>query len=111
MPFFFPSLPAVYVAAVLSGLAAICFNLATQNIVGLLSTPETRARYFSNYTLMNSLANFIGPLGGGFVIDHGPGLGAVTLVAGLVPLAAIAVVFLALRLERRAIGSPALAQC
>lgn len=58
-----------------------------------------------------NLGNAIGAWLGGFVIDHGPGLGAVTLVAGLVPLAAIAVVFLALRLERRAIGSPALAQC
>ncbi|MDG4883299.1 MFS transporter [Mesorhizobium sp. WSM4884] len=58
-----------------------------------------------------NLGNAIGAWLGGFVIDHGPGLGAVTLVAGLVPLAAIALVFLALRLERRAIGSPALAQC
>ena len=86
VPFFFPALPAVYVAAVLSGLAAICFNLATQNIVGLLSTPETRARYFSNYTLMNSLANFVGPLGGGFVIDHW-GHGAACLFLSAITLA------------------------
>ncbi|TIT88575.1 MAG: MFS transporter, partial [Mesorhizobium sp.] len=58
-----------------------------------------------------NLGNAIGAWLGGFVIDHGPGLGAVTLVAGLVPLAALAVVLLAQRLERRAIGSPALAQC
>ncbi|RWA69802.1 MFS transporter [Mesorhizobium sp.] len=58
-----------------------------------------------------NLGNAIGAWLGGFVIDHGPGLGAVTFVAGLVPLAALAVVLLAQRLERRAIGSPALAQC
>ncbi|MDX8492740.1 MFS transporter [Mesorhizobium sp. VK22B] len=58
-----------------------------------------------------NLGNAIGAWLGGFVIDHGPGLGAVTLVAGLVPLVALAVVLLAQRLERRAIGSPALAQC
>lgn len=59
-----------------------------------------------------NLGNAIGAWLGGFVIDHGPGLGAVTLVAGLVPLAALAVVLLALRLERgRAIGAPVTAQC
>ncbi|TIS46118.1 MAG: MFS transporter, partial [Mesorhizobium sp.] len=42
-----------------------------------------------------NLGNAIGAWLGGFVIDHGPGLGAVTLVAGLVPLAALAVVLLA----------------
>ncbi len=59
-----------------------------------------------------NLGNAIGAWLGGFVIDHGPGLGAVPLVAALVPLAALAVVVLALRLERSpAIGAPAPAQC
>ncbi|TPL47388.1 MFS transporter [Mesorhizobium sp. B2-4-6] len=58
-----------------------------------------------------NLGNAIGAWLGGFVIDHGPGLGAVPLVAGLVPLAALGVVLLALRLERgRAIGKPVTAQ-
>jgi DHA1 family inner membrane transport protein len=48
-----------------------------------------------------NLGNAIGAWLGGFVIDHGPGLGAVTWVAGLVPLAAIAVALAALRLEAR----------
>jgi len=59
-----------------------------------------------------NLGNAIGAWLGGFVIDHGPGLGAVPLVAGLVPLAALGVVLMALRLERgRAIGKPVAAQC
>ncbi|PBB16768.1 MFS transporter [Mesorhizobium sp. WSM4313] len=59
-----------------------------------------------------NLGNAIGAWLGGFVIDHGPGLGAVPLIAGLVPLAALGVVFMALRLERgRAIGRPVTAQC
>lgn len=70
IPHFFPVLPALYVAAALAGLAIIFFNLATQNLVGVLSTPETRPRNFSNYTLINSTANFLGPLSGGFMIDH-----------------------------------------
>src|SRR6188768_3697530 len=48
VPYFVPGLPALYVAGTLTGLAVIFFNLATQNLVGLLSTPETRPRYFSN---------------------------------------------------------------
>ena len=48
-----------------------------------------------------NLGNAIGAWLGGFVIDHGPGLGAITWVAGLVPLAAIAVALVALRAERR----------
>jgi MFS transporter, DHA1 family, inner membrane transport protein len=48
-----------------------------------------------------NLGNAIGAWLGGFVIDHGPGLGAVTFVAGLVPLAALAVALVALRVQRR----------
>ncbi|MBZ9884764.1 MFS transporter [Mesorhizobium sp. CA10] len=59
-----------------------------------------------------NLGNAIGAWLGGFVIDHGPGLDAVPLVAGLVPLAALGVVLMALRLERgRAIVKPVTAQC
>ncbi|MBZ9797170.1 MFS transporter [Mesorhizobium sp. ES1-4] len=59
-----------------------------------------------------NLGNAIGAWLGGFVIDHGPGLGFVPLIAGIVPLAALAVVFLALRLERgAAIAVPATAGC
>ena len=58
-----------------------------------------------------NLGNAIGAWLGGFVIDRGPGLGAVTLVAALVPLAALAVVILALHLERGgAIGAPVTAR-
>lgn len=47
-----------------------------------------------------NLGNAIGAWLGGFVIDHGPGLGAITWFAGLVPLAALAVAILALRREK-----------
>ncbi len=67
---FFPGLPALYAAALLTGLGVIFINLGTQNLVGLLSTPENRARNFSNYTLSTSAANLLGPLIGGFSIEH-----------------------------------------
>jgi len=56
-----------------------------------------------------NLGNAIGAWLGGFVIDHGPGLGSVTFVAGLVPLAALAVAFFAIRLDRRSAEEAALA--
>ena len=46
-----------------------------------------------------NLGNAIGAWIGGLVIDHGPGLGAVTFVSGLAPLAALAVALVALRLK------------
>ncbi len=46
-----------------------------------------------------NLGNAAGAWLGGFVIDRGPGLGAVTWVAALVPLSAMLVALLALRLD------------
>ncbi|TNM65756.1 MFS transporter [Aliirhizobium smilacinae] len=55
-----------------------------------------------------NLGNAIGAWLGGAVIDHGPGLGAVTFVAGLVPIAALAVALVAIRLDKPAVQlSPA----
>lgn len=58
-----------------------------------------------------NLGNAIGAWAGGSVIDHGPGLGAVPLVAALFPLAGIAITLIALRTERsetaKACSSPA----
>ncbi|MGK6315340.1 MFS transporter [Neorhizobium sp. DT-125] len=51
-----------------------------------------------------NLGNAIGAWLGGVVIDHGPGLGSVTFVAGLVPIAALAVALLAIRLDKRSEG-------
>jgi MFS transporter, DHA1 family, inner membrane transport protein len=46
-----------------------------------------------------NLGNALGAWLGGFVIDHGPGLEAVTWVAALVPLSAVLIALLALRLD------------
>ncbi|MBX9454015.1 MAG: MFS transporter [Mesorhizobium sp.] len=47
-----------------------------------------------------NLGNAIGAGLGGLIIAHGPGLGAIPWVAGLVPLAALLVALAALRLQR-----------
>lgn len=54
-----------------------------------------------------NLGNAIGAWLGGAVIDHGPGLGSVTLVAGLVPIVALAVALAAMRLDRQNAGNAA----
>ena len=48
-----------------------------------------------------NLGNALGAWLGGVVIDHGPGLGAVTAVAALMPAGAIAVALWSVMLERR----------
>lgn len=52
-----------------------------------------------------NLGNAVGAWAGGTVIEHGPGLGAVPLVAALFPLAAIAVAAIAVRAGRPALGA------
>ncbi len=58
-----------------------------------------------------NLGNAIGAWLGGTVIDHGPGLGAVTAVAALVPLAAFAVALWSQRLETRVAPAQVAAAC
>ena len=70
VPYFFSNLWALYVAGALTGITTTFYNLATQNLVGQLSTAETRPRNFSNYTLTNAAANLVAPLLAGFSIDH-----------------------------------------
>ncbi len=58
-----------------------------------------------------NLGNAIGAWLGGAVIDYGPGLGAVTAVAALVPLAAFAVALWSQRLETRVAPAQVAAAC
>ena len=69
IPFFFPSLPALYVAAALNGLALAFFHVTLQYLIGVLSAPEERARNFSNFSLAGAATNFVGPMMAGFSID------------------------------------------
>jgi MFS family permease len=70
LPYFMPSLTTIFIAGVLSGLSITFCNVSLQNLVGLLSTADNRARNFSNYTVAGSFTGFIGPLIAGFAIDH-----------------------------------------
>jgi MFS family permease len=54
----------------LFGLSQIFTIVTFQNLIGALSTEETRSKYFATYTLGVSISNFLGPLITGFSIDH-----------------------------------------
>jgi len=69
LPYFFRTVPALYVAAALNGLALAFYHVTLQNVVGTMSRPEDHARNFSNFSLAGSLTNFFGPLIAGVAID------------------------------------------
>ena len=64
------SLWAVLAGGALCGLSLVCCNVTSQNLVGILSNPENRARNFSNYSLSYSGGQLLGPLTGGFLVQH-----------------------------------------
>jgi MFS family permease len=69
LPALFPTLPALFLAAPLIGLTSMSFIVATQNLVGVLSKPDTRTRYYSYYSLGDAAGNVAGPVVVGFAID------------------------------------------
>ncbi len=69
LPGTLPSLPVLYLSALLIGASHVFYNVAVQNLIGMLSTPETSTRNFSNYSLTMASGGFLGPLIAGFAID------------------------------------------
>lgn len=70
IPYFWHAMPALYIAAALSGLALAILHVLAQNLVGLLSVPANRARNFGNFSMIGASTNFVGPLIAGLAIDH-----------------------------------------
>lgn len=64
-----PTLPMLFVSAAAIGAAHIFYNVSVQNLIGMLSSDENRARNYSNFALMMSVSTFIGPLASGVAID------------------------------------------
>ncbi|HSN39222.1 MAG TPA: MFS transporter [Burkholderiales bacterium] len=70
LPFLFPALPTLFITAPLTGFTTMLFVVATQNLIGMLSTSRTRTRNFSYYSLGESSANIAGPVCVGLSIDQ-----------------------------------------
>ena len=90
--FAFPGLSAIFIATAMIGMSFSIYNVSLQNLVGLLSTSDSRTRNFSNYSLVMSFSNLAGPLVAGFSIDHvGHAIACLYLaLVSLVPLAIFA---------------------
>ena len=82
LPYFVRDMGAFYVAAALCGLSIAFYHVTLQNLMGVLSRPEQRARNFSNFSLVGATTNFVGPLIAGFSVDHyGHAIAALVVVA------------------------------
>lgn len=91
LPFFLPHLAALYASAAFIGASWVFYNVGVQNLMGLLSEAESRAKNFSNYGLVMAGGSFFGPMIAGFAIDHG-GHQTAYLSLTLVPLVAAVVI-------------------
>jgi predicted MFS family arabinose efflux permease len=75
IPFFWHEIAALFAASAVVGVAYCLYHVAQTNAVGLLSTPDDRAKNLADLSLMFSVTNFAGPLLAGFSIDvagHAP---------------------------------------
>lgn len=60
IPFFYPTVGALFVAAVINGVAYCMYHVAQMHAAGMLSTPQTRKKNLANLSLMFSVTNFTG---------------------------------------------------
>ncbi len=67
--FLFPSMASLYATAMLSGLGFMALQLSTQALAGAIAAPEQRARNFSWLSIGFAMANLLGPLVSGYLID------------------------------------------
>jgi MFS family permease len=91
VPFFFPSTASLYISATLIGASWVFYNVCAQNLMGLLSTAENRAKNFSNYGLVMAGGSFFGPLIAGFGIEY-IGHAKTYLMLAAIPIASAIVV-------------------
>jgi len=106
VPYLSPTLPALYASAALIGASHVFYNVAVQNLVGILSAADDRTRNYTNYGLVMAVASFVGPLVAGFSID---GFGHATsyLYLAAMPLVPVSIMVFASRVGRqRAHKSP-----
>jgi MFS family permease len=69
VPALVEGMPALYFAGVMIGITFAFTSVLIQNITGLLSRPDERARNFSNASLVGASTLMLGPLVAGFGID------------------------------------------
>jgi MFS family permease len=93
IPFFMREVAALFIAAILMGIAFTLYNVILPNLVGLLSGPAERARNFGNSSLVGGLSMVAGPLVAGVAIDLAGHALASLLFVTLSLVVAVLVVF------------------
>jgi predicted MFS family arabinose efflux permease len=82
LPPLFPGLITLYVSALVLGTAFHFFFVTVTGTAGGVGGPEHRARNYAMVSLGFSAAGFVGPLTGGFAIDHMGHLSAFVVLTG-----------------------------
>ena len=85
-------LPAFFVAAALSGVSFMAFQVAAQYATGEMGPPTARTRNYGLLAVGYSTSSILGPLVAGFTIDHAgfrPAFGVLALMP-LLPIAVLA---------------------
>jgi MFS family permease len=98
VPFFAARIEALFIAALLTGLAFAFYLVTLQNLIGVLSTPEERARNFSTFSMIGAFSNFVGPLIAGLSVDHLGAAAASGVIAALPAAGALVLLALGKRL-------------
>lgn len=70
LPFVWPSLPALFVSAVLIGIGFVFFNVSNQTLGGGLGSSADRTHNFATLGLGYASGHFFGPVIAGYAIDH-----------------------------------------
>jgi MFS family permease len=89
LPFVWPGLPALFIAAAVTGASFMLYQVAAQRATGELGDADDRAANFSWLALGYSVSGFIGPLLAGIAIDT-LGFGAAFAALAALPLLPIA---------------------
>lgn len=84
VPWIVPGLAALFLSAALLGGVYVFYHVSIQSMVGALSTAQTRARNFANFSLIATIPYFIGPIFTGVLIERG-GYGAAYLALAVLP--------------------------
>ena len=96
LPFVWPSLEALFVAAMVIGTSFMFYHVSLNHTVGRMGDPADRAVNFSWFALGFSIGGFCGPLLAGFAIDALGHRSAFALLATF-PAAGLCVLYLARR--------------
>jgi predicted MFS family arabinose efflux permease len=95
LPYVWPTLPAIFLSAAITGTGFIFAQVGLQTLTGSLAEGEARTRNINLYALVISTADFIGPVVTGFAIDHSGHVSAYLYLAVLSATTLLGLAFIA----------------